>query len=246
MILDIRIVFDREAELFDQDPNLGATGSRKVGSAMMGDILRTADGEVSLEIDIVGSAPIERVEIRNRLEVLETVRPFEPHELGRRIRLIWEGSEYRGRGRQSVWDGGAKLSGNTFERVLPINMWNLDKKIERVAPDALRWTALTTGGFGGADILLGNAQAGTLSIDTALVKAEVRVADIGREDLVLDSNGGIRRRMRLFRLPDENPATRLRLTRRIRLEEARDNALYICVTQEDGHLIWSSPIYLFR
>lgn len=246
MILDVRSVFDREAELFDQDPNLGAASSSKVRSAMIGDILRTADADVSLEIDIVGSAPIERVEIRNRLELLETVRPFAPHELGRRIRLIWEGSEYRGRGRQSVWDGGAKLRGNTFERVTPINMWNLDKKIERVAPDELRWTALTTGGFGGADILLGDAKAGSLSINTALVKAEVRVADIGREDLILDSGGGIKRRMRLFRMPDENSATRLRFTRRIRLHEAGDNALYVCVTQEDGHLIWSSPIYLFR
>ena len=246
MILDVRAAFDNEAELFDQDPKLGATGSRKVRSAMMGDILRTADGEVTFEIDIVGSAPIERVEIRNRTEVLETVRPYEAKQLGRRIRLIWEGSEYRGRGRQSVWDGVARLAGNTFERVLPINMWNLDKKIERVAPDRLTWTALTTGGFGGADILLGDAQAGTLSIDTALVKAEVRIADIGRDDLVLDSNGGIKRRMRLYRLPDENSATRMRLTRRIRLEDAGDNALYVCVTQEDGNLIWSSPIYLFR
>ena len=246
MILDTRVAFDSDAELFEQDPNLGAIGSRRVRSAMMGDILRTGDREVSFEIDIVASAPIERVEIRNRLELVETVRPFEAEELGRRIRLIWEGSEYRGRGRQSVWDGGAKLRGNTFERVSPINMWNLDKKIDRVAPDELKWTALTTGGFGGADIVLGDASSGTLSIATALVKAQVRIADIGREDIVLGSGGGIRRRMRLYRLPDENPAARMQLRRRIRLQDARDNALYVCVTQEDGHLIWSSPIYVFR
>ena len=174
------------------------------------------------------------------------MRPFEAKELGRRIRLIWEGSEYRGRGRQSVWDGGAKLRGNTFERVSPINMWNLDKKIDRAAPDELKWTALTTGGFGGADIVLGDASSGTLSIATALVKAELRIADIGREDIVLGSGGGIRRRMRLYRLPDENTAARMQLRRRIRLQDARDNALYVCVTQEDGHLVWSSPTYLFR
>jgi len=63
---------------------------------------------------------------------------------------------------------------------------------------------------------------------------------------VLGSGGGIRRRMRLYRLPDENPAARMQLRRRIRLQDVRDNALYVCVTQEDGHLIWSSPIYVFR
>ena len=74
----------------------------------------------------------------------------------------------------------------------------------------------------------------------------MRVADIGREDLVLDSNGGIRRRLRLLRLPDENIAPRLRFTRRVRLRDAGDNALCVCVTQEDGRMIWSSPICLFR
>ena len=35
-------------------------------------------------------------------------------DLGRRIRVIWEGSEYRGRGRETVWDGHAELSDNAF------------------------------------------------------------------------------------------------------------------------------------
>jgi hypothetical protein len=36
------------------------------------------------------------------------------------------------------------------------------------------------------------------------------------------------------------------LSRRIRLNQGVDNALYVCITQEDGHLIWSSPIYVTR
>jgi hypothetical protein len=39
---------------------------------------------------------------------------------------------------------------------------------------------------------------------------------------------------------------RVTLERRIPLVGDRDNALYICLTQEDGHLVWSSPIYIFR
>jgi hypothetical protein len=65
------------------------------------------------------------------------------------------------------------------------------------------------------------------------------------DDLVFEA-GGIRRRMRLFRLPDDNPHRQLRLSRRIPLKTAGDNALYVCITQEDGHLAWSSPIYVFR
>jgi hypothetical protein len=159
--------------------------------------------------------------------------------------VIWEGSEYRGRGRQTIWDGGATLDGNSFETITPLNMWNLDKKIEQTAPGTLQWTALTTGGFGGFDAVLADPKSGRLKIDTALVKCDIAVADIGRNDLVFDA-GGIKRRIRIFRLPDENPHRSAKLSRRITLKGAGDSALYVCVTQEDGHLIWSSPIYVFR
>jgi len=156
-----------------------------------------------------------------------------------------EGSEYRGRGRQTVWDGGCSLTNNRFERITPINLWNLDKQIERVGPSTLKWAALTTGGFGGFDALLEDPHSGVLRIDTALVKCEIAIADIGIDDKVFEA-GGIQRRIRVFRLPDENPHRSLKISRRITLNDEVDNALYVCLTQEDGHLVWSSPIYVTR
>ena len=84
----------------------------EVREAMMGDILATDEDTVTFEVEVSAGAPIERIEIRNRMQVLETWRPYEAAQLGRRLRIIWEGSEYRGRGRQSVWDGSAPLDGN--------------------------------------------------------------------------------------------------------------------------------------
>ncbi len=245
MVLDVRAAFDSEAMFYADDPNLGAAQHTRGREAIMGDIVQSTDAAVEFIIEAQASAPIERLEIRNGLEVLETWRPYEATALGRRIRVIWEGSEYRGRGRQTIWDGGCTLEGNSFERFVPINMWNLDRKIEQTAPGALSWTALTTGGFGGFDAWLTDPRAGTLRIETPLVKCEISVADIGREDMVFDA-GGIRRRIRIFRLPDKNPYREVKLSRRIALKPAGDNALYACLTQEDGHLIWSSPIYVFR
>ena len=243
--LDTSAVFDQPAERFDEDPNLGPSDSEPVGEAMMGDILRCEDAEVTLFVDAHGAAPIERIELRNGLETLETHRPYGENDLGRRIRIIWEGSEYRGRGRETVWDGSATLNGNSFERLDPINRYNLDNRFEQTAPGTLEWTSLTTGGFGGFDAWLAEPEAGSLKIETALVQTEIPVADIGLEDLVFEA-GGIARRIRVFRLPDENPHRTVTLERRIALAEDRDNALYVCLVQEDGHLVWSSPIYIFR
>ncbi|MEO7727651.1 MAG: DUF3604 domain-containing protein, partial [Burkholderiales bacterium] len=84
VVLDTRVKFDADAELYADDPNLGPTSSSKVKTAMMGDILRSNAQEVTFNIDVHASAPIERIEIRNRLATLETFHPFEVKALGRR------------------------------------------------------------------------------------------------------------------------------------------------------------------
>ena len=245
MVLDVGARFDAPVLLFERDPNLGPADSSPASEAMMGDILQCDGAEVTLSIDAHASAPIERIEIRNGLETLETFRPYGPSDLGKRIRVVWEGSEYRGRGRETVWDGCAELTDNAFERLRPFNHYNLDKKFEQTGPDSLQWGALTTGGFGGFDAWLKDAGEGTLRIETALVQAEIPVRDIGLDDLAFEA-GGIGRRIRVFRLPDDNPQRTVAFERRIALKHTGDNALYICLTQEDGHLVWSSPIYIFR
>ena len=245
VVLDIRALFDNPAERFSDDPNLGKVSSKRARDAMMGDILRSGDAEVTFRIDVHGPSPVERIDIRNGLETLEVFRPYGEADLGRRIRVLWEGAEYRGRGRETVWDGHAELTGNAFESLAPINRYNLDKRFEQTAPGRVDWTALTTGGFGGFDAVLEDPRAGTLKIDTALVKQGIAVKDIGRDERVF-ANGGIDRRIRIFRMPDENPHRAVTLERRIKLADDKDNALYVRITHEDGHFVWSSPIYIFR
>jgi hypothetical protein len=109
----------------------------------------------------------------------------------------------------------------------------------------LEWEALTTGGFGGFDCLLAEPRDGTLNIETALVQCTVPIADIGMHDTRYDA-GGLDRHLRLSRLPNTNPHTHMAFERHIPLRPMGDNPLYICVTQEDGHQAWSSPIYIFR
>ncbi len=244
MVLDTKLRFDTPAELFADDPNLGDTSSSMVGEAMMGDIVRSGDASATFVVDVHASAPVERIEIRNQLETMETFRPYNAEDLGKRIRVVWEGSEYRGRGRETIWDGHAELTGNSFERVAPINRYNLDKRFDQTSDTVLEWTALTTGGLGGFDAWLSDETGGTLKIDTALIKEKIAIADIGLDDIVFE-NGGINRRIRIFRMPDDNPHRQVRLERRIDLVDTHDNAAYVCITQEDGHLIWSSPVYVF-
>lgn len=245
LVLDVRAAFERAGTLFHEDPALGPAEGRPAQEAMMGDIVHLPEGGVRLRVDVLASAPIERLDIFNGLELIETIRPYGRDELGNRIRVIWEGAEYRGRARQVIWDGGARFAGNRILAARPINFFNRDKTLDRIGEDGLRWRALTTGNMGGFDAWLAEPRAGRLEIDTPPVKATLPLAEIDLEDRVFDA-GGLDRRLRVFRLPPDNPHRSLTLERSIALRGNGDNPLFVRLTQEDGHRAWSSPIYVYR
>lgn len=242
--LDVKAHFDTPASQWSDDPKMGLpVTQRTVNSADMGSILSYDGDTVEFEFDVATHGAIESIEIRNLMEVVTTIRPYGQADLGNRIRMIWEGSGYRGRGRQTVWDGDAILEDNTFIDPRPVNFWNLDKTLDQLTPEHLQWKSLTTGGFSGIDVKLKDAQAGVLKVKTPLIAVAVSVKEIGLEPIVHE-NGGIKRRLHIYRLPNENKVTHIRQRVRVPLHTGKDNAIYVRVTTEDGFFIYSSPIYI--
>jgi hypothetical protein len=209
---------------------------------MMGDILHCVDRDITLSVRVFGSAPIERVELRRGRDVLETFRPYATPAHSRRLRAIWEGAEYRGRGRQTIWDGSATVRGNAIVEARRINFWNPDKRIDREG-DYLEWEALTTGNFGGFDLVLREADAGRLEVLTEHANLDLAVAEIGDEPIVCDA-GGLARRLSVCRLPEHLTECRVDLEQRLPRAASGDSPFYVSVIQEDGYQAWSSPIYL--
>jgi hypothetical protein len=242
----VKVTPDAPAERFVRDPKIFAdAASEPARHLLMGDIAAVSGEEVELSVDVVGSAPIERLDIFDGPELVETVRPYDEADLGPRLRLVYEGAEYRGRARTTVWDGSLKVTGNAIRAASVFNNWNLDRGIAEATSSRVSWRAVTTGNFGGLDLLLAEKSAGRLAIDTRHLKADVAVADIGLTDAVFEA-GGLGRRLRLYRLPERLARAALTHRRRVRLSETGDTRLFVRVTQEDGHRAWSSPIYLFR
>jgi len=240
---DAWAVLARPAALHRDDPSLGGAAVGRTARATLGNILTgVADAEVEFGFEILAGSPVERVEIRNRTRLLGTWRPYAAADLGRRVRVLWEGSEYRGRGRETLWKGEIALEGNTWSGARPINRFNLDRRFDP-SPTGLAFDGVTTGGFMGVEAMLDDARAGTLSILTNLVTAEIPVAELGLEDRAWEA-GGLGRRVRAFRLPDANPHRAVRHSLRVALRQDEDNALFIRATMEDGNVLWSSPIYL--
>lgn len=244
--LEVHAHFESPAQLFDHDPQVyPETSSGQIHQVMMGDIVKTSDSSAKLTFTVAAHSPIERIEIRNGTEVLEVVRPYQANDLGSRIRVLWSGAEYRGRGRQSDWTGRAVFRGASIQHMARINAFNHERKLSVLGDDTVEWNALTTGNFGGFDVWLDEGSEATLDLASNNGSLSASLRSIGMEDLVLDA-GGLNKQLRVFRLPDANPHREISYSATVPLNASGDNPLWICVTLEDGFQIWSSPIFVFR
>ncbi len=246
LFLDVHGTFDADVTGFSEDPKLGPAQEIPVREAMMGDIVRPMAVPMKLAVDVIGTAPLDRVDVLHGTRVVQSARPFAASDLGRRVRILWQGAEYRGRGRETVWQGKLAVTGNRIARFAPVNFLNPERKVQEATPGAaLTWTSVTTGNLSGIDLWLDEAQAGGLRIETNVVSGEV---DLGRlaDDTITFDGGGLGRKLSVYRLPETDWSPRLKLQHNVAFEGGADLPVYVRVTQADGHQAWSSPIYLIE
>ncbi|WP_397545700.1 DUF3604 domain-containing protein [Ruegeria marisflavi] len=242
--IDVAIHLGTQGEVFPEDPRVSDLPPKPATLARMGDIARTGAREVQVDIDLHAHAPIERIDVFCRDQRVETFRPYAALDLGQRIRVLWEGAEYRGRGRTTRWHGSLSTSRATIERFQAINAWNLERPVRQGDAKTIDFDTVTTGNFGGVDLWLNDTLDGELIIDTGLVQAQMRLSDIGMDDRIFDA-GGLERRIRVFRLPEALDRCEMRCSTMIPVaSDGQDLPIWIRTTTEDGHRIWTSPVYI--
>jgi hypothetical protein len=212
--------------------------------AMMGDAIAHGSGQANLTVRVIGTAPIERVELRNGLQTVTTFRPYREDDLGSRVKVVWSGAEVRGRDRMVAWDGRLVVEGNSILDVSPINFWNPDRQPSRVNESHVEWQSVTTGGLAGLVLKLKDADAGALAVETLQGGLSCAIREVGLEPRTWRCPEGLEKKIEIYRLPDAPPSRELSTTVPLDQLKPGDNAIYVHVVQEDGHMAWTSPIYL--
>jgi len=244
LFLDVRGTFEHDVVGFSEDPKLGPAQELTVRAAAMGDIIRPKTVPMKLSVEVIGTAPVDRVDVLHGTQIVQSGRPFTASDLGRRVRILWQGAEYRGRGRETLWQGKLTVAGNSIARFAPVNFLNPERRVEEIASgSALAWTSVTTGNLAGIDLWLNEPRAGVLRIDTNVVSGEVDLRQLADGTLAFDG-GGLGRKLSVYRLPETDWSRRVTLEHHVVFEGAADLPVYVRVTQADGHQAWSSPIYL--
>lgn len=237
--LEVRAAVD--GVRLDDDLRTGAVERTPVTGAIMGDVIATGAAQLELSVSVRGTAPLLRVEIRNRMRAVHTLRPCGAAEPGRRLRVRWAGAAVRGRGRQVAWDGMLAVSGNRVERIAPFNFLDPERQPVLGADGSVRWRSVTTGGSAGIDCWLAG-DGGHARVATEPLTCKQDLNELGVEERIVPA-GGLGMEIGFSRLPEELTARSLDAAVRVPLQSDRDDPISVHVVQEDGHLAWSSPIY---
>ena len=127
------------------------------------------------------------------------------------MRVLWQGAEYRGRGRETIWQGKLTLPGNRFARFAPVNFLNPERKVHETAPGtALAWSFGDHRQSRRHRLWLDEARRGMLRLETNVVSGEVDLASLA-DDTVTFDGGGLGRRLSVYRLPETDWSRRVTL-----------------------------------
>lgn len=244
IFLDLHATFERPVAGFSEDPKLGPVEEFSTREARMGDIIRPGGLPMRMSVEVIGTAPLDRVEVLHGTQVAQTMQPYPDAGSSRRVRVLWQGAEYRGRGRETIWLGKLAVEGNRIRRFAPVNFLNPERKIVETAPGtALTWDSVTTGNLAGIDLWLDQAKKGSIKIETNVVSGEADLSLLAGDRMTFEG-GGLDRKICVYRLPENDWSLRATLIHTVAFSGNADLPVYVRVTQADGNQAWSSPIYL--
>lgn len=211
---------------------------------IMGDVAENIKAAPVLNIDTACTSPIDRIEVRNGPDVIQTIYPFTKNDLGSQIKIVWSGAKVKGRDRMVTWDGNLKIRNNKIGSFTPINFWNPDVQPQQISANELSWRSITTGGLAGLIIDLDKSYSGRMEITTAQKSCHCDIASVSMKPKNYKA-GGLRKQIQMYRLPSASKSsTQFKTHLKLKTLHHGDNPVYVKVVLQDGHMLWSSPLFI--
>lgn len=208
---------------------------------MMGDVVRIVKGErAALRVSAQGTAPIDRIELYEGPRLAAVHLPPMPGAMGA-VKLLWAGSEVRGRARFVDWKGGLRVTGARLQRFDAVNFHRPDEQPCRVSKQEISWNGRTAGGVQGLILHL-NKLSGTIAFKTSRKSLELDISKLSRRQSVFPA-GGLDARVEACLTSTGHSPTGCELEFPIK-GPARKTSLLVKIVQRDGHMAWSSPIFM--
>ncbi len=149
-----------------------------------------------------------------------------------------------GRGRRISWSGVISAEGATIERARTFGFDSAADGITDETAGRVRFRSQTTGDTDGIDLWLDQTERGSIVFESPVGRCRANLRELTPERSW--SFDGIDVRVSFQRYPEQVTESELRISRVLRPPAGRSTPYLAKVTQVDGHMAWSSPVFVSR
>lgn len=232
-----------------------------VAGEPMGAEATVTDGSpVPVSVAVNGTAPVRRVDCFRGSELIAS-RSFAGEGDGDRtaggagadgaagdgvrvVELTWSGARGTGRDKVVDWSGGCTLSAGEIRDVEAFGFHRPTQGVADSRPESVEWDATTTGNYQGVRLTVDAPADAELAVRTRPVSESFALAD-------LDGSGGPKRIAAEgldceLVIRETGAATAFDVDCRFEDDatESGTHPYYVRVRQDDGHMAWSSPVFV--
>ena len=200
-----------------------------------------ADAGPEIDVRVVGTAPIERIDIVRGTEEIYTY-PETPERSENRVRVAWSGQRIRARNRLVRWDGGLTLEGGTLSNVEGYAFDTPAEGINAVASNSIEWQSVTTGDADGVLFDVAGDDTTKIQFDTPVLQRSVTMGTLRHGPVSVDA-GGVDMKV-VFEMAPAGVGHEVRVTFTDSDAPKGTTPYWIRVTQVDGAKAWVSPFYV--
>ncbi len=248
----------------------GTTGARIIVMTwsdryQMGDEYTTSEPP-TIGITICGTEPLDKVELFRGLQKIYDLPLLTETKPSDKIQIQWEGASRKSSYSGVLWDGTIKVATGTINSTIFMPLDRGDEFFQ-ISEQSISWHTFTCGDRDGfsfttenenttleltcRSIPLGSIKLGTNrrisaplhQVDKTMIRIQIK--DLTLKPLIIEI-GPENRRLILKRLPEDTNPRDVTFTFLDSHFQKGINAYWVRVTQMDGEMAWSSPIFIIK
>lgn len=211
--------------------------------AIMGDIIKFENNLILL-INCIGTYNIDRIEIYNLNKLVYSY--YQPiNDKKQAIKIIWCGSNSKGRSRSTIWKGSVKFYNNKILNIKKINFFN-PRDLLLKNDGQINWQSLTSGFTQGLILQLKNNK-GKLCLNLNDKNCDFEISQLSQIPFIIKINN-LDARLEINKTNFVENRQLYFANIKVNIENLMinkgRNPIFIKVIQNDGYIAWSSPIYI--
>ena len=212
----------------------------KCGSSIMGDEIET-DTCPEFEVEAIGQDYIEDTILYRGIEPIYSTFE-ESDKVNNKIKIELSGARSKGRNRKTDWSGIIALKGAKIIEAKALAFDQPDEGIEIVSDKEIRVKSKTSGDIDVIELDINDSDNAELEFNLNPLSFDVKVSELLKGTKVIDA-GGINQSVKVCLARTDHSKKEIVSYLDKKIAEGA-NTYWVKVIQRNGHMAWSSPIFI--